>query len=337
MNGTAFIAIGRNEGERLIRCLYSLQKVTTNIIYVDSGSTDGSTEFAASLGATVVNLDAEEGFTMARGRNAGLKRLLALSPETEFVHFIDGDCELISEWLSAALTFITQHPDVAVVCGRRRERHPENSLYNRLCDIEWNTPIGETYACGGDALMRMQALKATGGFNEELIAGEEPELCSRMRQSGWKIVRMDYDMTLHDANILHLSEWWKRYVRGGYGACDVTTRLPDSELKRVFGSQIRSAVLWTAGSALILGLATLGSFMFRDGRILLSSFLCVLALWILQIFRTASFQYQRAGGLGSSMSYGLSLMVAKWPQFLGILKYRLDLVSRRKARLIEYK
>jgi len=183
----------------------------------------------------------------------------------------------------------------------------------------------------------MLALKAAGGFNEELIAGEEPELCSRMRNIGWKIVRIDYDMTLHDANILRFSEWWKRYVRGGYGACDVSARLPDSELEHVFGSQVRSAVLWTTGSALILILAALGSLLSQDFRILTCSFLCLLTIWILQSFRTSASQHQRAGGIGASMIYGVSLMVAKWPQSLGILKYQLDIIARRKARLIEYK
>ena len=42
-------------------------------------------------------------------------------------------------------------------------------------------------ACGGDALMRASAFQQVSGFDASIIAGEEPELCVRLRQKGWKI------------------------------------------------------------------------------------------------------------------------------------------------------
>ncbi|MFP3526346.1 hypothetical protein SB912_28065, partial [Pantoea sp. SIMBA_072] len=89
--------------------------------------------------------------------------------------------------LATAQAFLDHHPEVAVVCGRRRERFPERSVYNLLCDLEWDTPIGEAKACGGDALMRADAFAGAGGFRADLIAGEEPELCVRLRGNGWKV------------------------------------------------------------------------------------------------------------------------------------------------------
>jgi len=78
---------------------------------------------------------------------------------------------VIPGWLAEAGRFLEARPDVAVVCGRLRERRPEASIYNQLCDIEWNTPVGEARACGGIAMMRVNALRAAGGFVEALIAG----------------------------------------------------------------------------------------------------------------------------------------------------------------------
>src|SRR5581483_8804078 len=212
------VVIGRNEGERLRRCLASLVGAGAYLAYVDSGSNDGSVAMAGSLGVEVVELDSAEPFTAARARNAGCEALLRSHPELQYVFFVDGDCEVIHGWIGEAVRFLESHSDVAVVCGRRRERHPERSIYNLLCDIEWDSsPPGETGACGGDAVMRIAAFRQAGGFRADLICGEEPELCARLRQSGWRIWRLAADMTVHDAAMYRLTQWWQRTVRVGYG------------------------------------------------------------------------------------------------------------------------
>jgi len=169
------VIIGRNEGERLVRCLSSIDFSEYSVVYVDSGSTDGSIGAARGRGAVVVNLDLTRPFTAGRARNEGFAALRALRPQLQYVQFIDGDCELVDGWMRAALSFMEQRKDVAVVCGRRRERSPDASVYNRLCDIEWNTPIGEASRCGGDSLMRVDAFAAAGGFQPTLMAGEQVE------------------------------------------------------------------------------------------------------------------------------------------------------------------
>ncbi|WP_204244731.1 glycosyltransferase family A protein [Parasphingorhabdus marina] len=161
---TGIVIIGRNEGERLVRCLESLATSRAPIVYVDSASTDGSPEAARARGALVHDLDLDRPFTAARARNEGLEKLRQLTPDPEFVLFVDGDCEVEPGWMEAATRFLDDHPEVAAVCGRRRERYPDASVYNQLCDREWNTAIGEAAACGGDALMRGEALAITGGF-----------------------------------------------------------------------------------------------------------------------------------------------------------------------------
>src|SRR5690348_9059746 len=149
------VVIGRNEGERLKRCLRSLLAQGAGpIVYVDSGSTDDSVEFSRSLGVIVVNLDTSIPFTMARGRNAGFAELQRSFPTLRWVQFVDGDCEVRPDWIAKARAAFNERPEVAAVCGRRRERYPEASIYNRLADMEWNGPIGEVEECGGDVLFR---------------------------------------------------------------------------------------------------------------------------------------------------------------------------------------
>ncbi len=238
----AAVVIGRNEGPRLEACLASLQAAgLSRIIYVDSGSTDGSVAHATGVGAEVIPLDTTQAFTAARARNAGIAALQDAPPA--FVQFVDGDCRLDPEWIATARAFLAEHPNVAVVCGRRREIAPEATRYNRLCDAEWDTPIGPAMACGGDALMRWAALDQVQGYNPNLIAGEEPEMCYRMRQHGWGIHRLDAEMTLHDAAMTRFSQFWKRAERAGFTYAEGAAmygRTPE----RYNVAPLRRALIW---------------------------------------------------------------------------------------------
>ena len=238
------VVIGRNEGERLRRCLMSLPRAGA-IVYVDSGSTDGSVQLARHLGADVIELDMRVPFTAARARNAGFRRLREISPDIEYVQFVDGDCELIDGWLEDAISFLNAHADVGAVCGRRRERYPERSIYNWLCDREWDGPVGDVRDCGGDVMMRADALEAVGGYRDDLIAGEEPELCVRLRAADWRIWRLDRQMTLHDAAMTRFGQWWRRALRGGYAF---------AQGAYLHGSIARTLLLWESRRAWLWGI-----------------------------------------------------------------------------------
>ena len=237
------VVIGRNEGERLRLCLQSVTRQATRIVYVDSGSTDGSVELAKGLGIAVVELDPARPFTAARARNEGAAALAERFGEVELIQFVDGDCELDGGWLAAAAEFLDSNPDAAAVCGRLRERHPEASVFNRLCDMEWDAPAGDAPACGGIAMYRAQAFREAGGFDPKLIAGEEPDLCFRLRQAGWRIVRLDAPMATHDAAMFRVRQWWQRAKRSGYADMEAYRRRGHAEphLRR----RVWSNYLWS--------------------------------------------------------------------------------------------
>jgi GT2 family glycosyltransferase len=321
------LAIGRNEGERLRTCLASALAISPLVIYVDSGSTDGSTTLAASLGAIVVDLDLSTSFTAARARNAGFEKLVELHPDTEFVFFTDGDCEIVSSFIPKALEAIAMDGSIAVVCGRRRERYPDASIYNQLCDIEWNTPVGEAKSCGGDALMRTSAFKAVGGFNPAVIAGEEPELCVRLRAGGHKILRIDAEMTLHDAAMTRFGQWWKRNVRGGHAYAQGAA-MHGAPPEKHWVKEVRSNDFWgftVPAVAIVLGLFTRGI-----GGILL----LVLAYDLLgfKIYRHVKPKLGSKAGL-----YSFFIVVGKIPQALGQLRFRMARLLGRRPQIIEYK
>jgi GT2 family glycosyltransferase len=237
------VVIGRNEGERLARCLATVSGRGWPVVYVDSGSTDGSPAQARAMGCDVVELDPARPFSAARGRNEGFQRLLESHPHVDCVQFVDGDCELAPAWMDHAEAALASNPRWAAVCGLLRERHPDLSVYNRLCQIEWDKPVGEVTACGGLFMIRAEAFAAVGGFDVSVTAGEEPELCQRLRAAGWRIVRLDRAMAWHDSGLMTFRRWWRRERRTGYGSLDVARRFGDGP-DRLFAGCVRSARHW---------------------------------------------------------------------------------------------
>ena len=314
------VVIGRNEGARLLACLDSLSGQARRIVYVDSGSSDGSAAAAAARGALVVSLDLGRPFTAARARNAGLARLEAApGGAAALIQFIDGDCTLVPGWIDRAAAFLAQHPRAAVACGRRRESHPEASLYNRLCDHEWNTPVGEARACGGDALIRRDALRAVGGFDATLIAGEEPDLCLRLRAAGWQVWRLDAEMTRHDARILRFGQWWRRSRRAGHAFAEGAWRHGRGPERHWVAETLRALGWGAALPAAILGAALLCS------------------PWAGLAVLAYPAQIARIAARGIPAEIALFTVLAKFPEAQGALGFCWDRLRGRRRGLVEYK
>jgi GT2 family glycosyltransferase len=325
LNVVGIVAIGRNEGDRLIACLRSAIREVPRawVVYVDSGSSDHSLKNARELGIATIELNSALPFTAARARNAGFEELRAAQPGLEFVQFIDGDCELADGWLEAAERFLAQRPNVAVVCGRRRERYPERSYYNWLCDQEWDTPIGEAQACGGDALLRVEPFERVGGFRPSLIAAEDTELCLRVREHGWKIWRLDVEMTVHDVAITRFGQWWTRIARGGYGYADVF-QLHKSSPMRIFQTEIMRAIFWGG----ILPLLVV------SGGILNKLAFAGVLLYPAQICRIA---FRRGATHPESWKFATFMMLAKFAELKGLAHYHWSRWRRKIPTSFGYK
>lgn len=314
----AVVVIGRNEGARLVRCLASIDRSVARVIYVDSGSTDGSQAHAEQAGAVVVALDTTVPFTAARARNAGVDALRQEGALPEWVQFIDGDCELQPGWLAKGQAFLQEHDDVAVVGGRKRERFPEKTVYNRLIDYEWNTPVGEARACVGTAMMRLAAFDSVGGFDPGLIAGEEPELCVRLRSAGWKIWRLEDEMVLHDVDMQQFSQWWRRTRRAGHAYAEGMAMHGSPPIRHNV-TQTRRALIWGGGPMVLLVL----------GAVFSPWIWLALLAWPAQLLRLVHRykDWPRAG----------FTLLGKVPEVLGVLEYHWSRLMGRQRRLIEYK
>jgi len=332
------IIIGRNEGSRLATCLKSvrnalLQESDTairivDIAYVDSNSTDDSVDTARDLGALVIELDPDIPFTAARARNAGAEALLRKHPDLQLLQFIDGDTELHPRWLSHAAGYLAHNKHVAVVCGRRRERFPEASVYNLLADMEWDTPIGQAQEFGGDAMMRANVFLHTAGYTASFIAGEEPDFAARLRKAGYSIVRLNHEMTLHDMAMTRFGQWWKRNHRYGHALAQLAHTHGGPPLY-FYRHARRSTLLW--GAVIPLGILAV--------TVLFSWWLIFLLptayayLW-LRVFR---YRLGRGDDRDSALIYAGFTTVAKFPHILGLIHFYRNRIARRPSRIIEYK
>ena len=324
LESLGIVVIGRNEGQRLVRCLESISPQCEKIVYVDSGSTDNSLKAASSFGVLTIPLDENQPFTAARARNEGFQRLIASFPEIEFVQFVDGDCEIQSDWLAVGIRFLRSNKDVAIVTGHLEEKHPEQSIYNMMCDIEWETPVGEANSCGGIMIIRRSAFAEVSGFRDELIAGEEPDLCIRMRNRHWRIWHLDYRMATHDAEILRFSEWWKRMIRGGYASAQSIFLYGNSQGRH----QIRDSISVTAWAVLIPLIISIAAIAISPWCLIL------LAAYPIQLFRITK-TINRS--LHEKTYYAVFTLVAKFAGFQGLLRFAYDKIKNQPSTIIEYK
>jgi len=313
------VVIGRNEGERLKKCLHSVMKSEKEIVYVDSASNDCSAEYAESLGISVVKLTNDKPINAAIARNAGFSLIMNEHPSLELIHFIDADCELDANWLKQASKALENNKSVSAVCGRLREKDVTKSVYTKLCDMSWYIKPGEINSCGGIATVRANIFKELDGFNETLIAGEEPEFYSRVRKNGNTVLCLDIAMGTHDCAMESFEQWWTRTVKTGFG-------FANGSQWGAWSKRQHSILIWV----LFIPLAIL------CGTILEPWLLSGVLIFPIQILKIA---------IKSSIPYSFKdklldatfCVFSKLPQFVGMVKYQISKLSKEQNKNIEYK
>ena len=218
--------------------------------------------------------------------------------------------------------------DVAVVYGRRRERYRDQTIYNRLADLEWNVPIGETKACGGDAMVLVEAFGHVGGYNPSIIAAEDDEFCLRIRGAGWKVLRIDVDMTIHDMAMTRFAQWWRRAVRCGHAYAEGAARYGRTN-ERHFVRQLRSALFW----GLLLPLLAITLAWPTRGVSLALVISYAVLFWRTERY----YRLGRRWPAADARLYAAFCVIAKFPQVVGITKYWSRRIRGKPTQIIEYR
>ncbi len=322
------VVIGRNEGARLDRCLQSVRAMNRDgfdveIIYVDSASTDDSIVIARRNQAEVVEVRPARP-TAALGRNAGWRRSTGA-----LVLFLDGDTVLSPTFVAGSVTEFDE-PKTAIVWGHRREIHPDQSIFNRVLDLDWIYAPGVVEFCGGDALVRRSVLEQVGGFDETLIAGEEPEMCRRIRAAGYQILHVDRPMTMHDLAMTSWKQYWRRATRAGYAYAEVSNRFRNTGMpfweEDARRNRNRAVILFF--------LAVIGSV---TSILWWSVWPIAAALLLMLVVRTAWKARWRSNDWGTLFLYGIHSHLQQFPIYWGQMQYARDQRAGARRGLIEYK
>lgn len=329
------VVIGRNEGPRLSRTLPSITSQIPHVVYADSDSKDGSPDVAASLGVHVVALT-NPPHSAAKGRQTGFEALLKIAPQVQYVQFIDGDCTMNAEWLAKAVSYLDQHPKVASLAGRRREEFPHRTLYNALIDIDWDAKAGPVDYVGGDCLCRVDAVKQIGGWNPDLIAGEDPDFGFRLRDAGWENHRIAQDMALHDVNMRSFRAYWLRAVRAGYCYLEVGW-MHRNGTGRWWLKRVRSSILYGCLLPLAWIVGILLTFLLTPFWIGLAICLPITALYARLLLKLFTFARSKGASNPHAAAYALFNILCKGALFLGTLKRLIAAARHKQAPLIEYK
>lgn len=306
------VVIGLNEEARLKESLESVfrcrpEGYDLEVIYVDSGSIDRSVEIANAIqGVEVLHLNSAQP-SAAKARNVGLRRARG-----RYVQLVDGDSVIQPRWMDAALAVLERTPEIACVFGQCIEMFPEQSIYMKVCELDWHIPPGDHRLCGGNAMWRMSIIAAQGFFDETLRLGEEPDLCYRVRQQGGRVVCIDAPMVKHDLGIVRFGQYWRRGEKSGKAYLGLASRNWRNREKLWLREVLRNFAEPLAWAAIFLLGWRLGGL--AEGLLMLSGWWCIRGVWIGYAVRN------RCRNFGDALMYGLHCQFLRLPLALGQLK-----------------
>ncbi len=330
------VVIGVNTEATLARCLNSIIESDypadkLHLIYVDGGSYDKSIEIAGQFhGVEIISLG-DNHPTPGRGRNNGWNK-----GDSPLVQFLDSDTILEKDWFSQGIQAIDGN-NVGAVQGYRKEISPQKSIFNWLTSLEWNGPPGEAESFGGDVLIRRNILEETGGYDEIMVGGEDPELSQRIKDRGWRILQLDTIMTHHDIAMFSLTQYWKRAFRSGYGFAAVIDKGAGRE-RGFWMTEFRRIIVRGGCSLGLLSLAIcllLMTFSLGSPALMLSTIAITLALLLLfwpRLFRVGYFKDSMNLSKKQAKTYAWHCSLVVIPDLIGVIRYYLGKITGKPLR-----
>src|SRR5262249_54036165 len=164
------------------------------LVVVDSASDDETVARARTFPVRVLEVQARAPRSAALGRLIGER-----VTRSRYILFVDGDTEILGEWVRDSIAYLEAHPAVAGVAGKLHEVYFEGERQvgeNPDCFGAGPDPE-EVDQLGGNAIYRRAALEAVGSFNPYVVSYEEAELAERLRLTGSTVRRLPIVLGTH--------------------------------------------------------------------------------------------------------------------------------------------
>ena len=232
------VVVARNAEHMIGMCMASLAQQSlppAQVILVDDGSTDATVEGASAHypGLTVLSSPTR---SISKNRNLGWT-----SAETEFVAFLDADCEAPRHWLENLMAAAVRY-DVAAVGGGNAPPRGQSAHYDALAimlgsvlgsrgSLQGQIPVAEItvpHIPTLNVLYRKAALEAAGGFDPRFARmGEDEDMSRRLRDMGHQLVAIPDAVVVHHQRA-DLRSWARNMFTYGMGRTWLIRRHPNA-------------------------------------------------------------------------------------------------------------
>jgi glycosyltransferase involved in cell wall biosynthesis len=181
-------------------------------IYVDNGSTDGSVDYLRGREREGIRLYSRKGDTIARMRNFGARQGTG-----QYLSFIDGDCSIPERYFEIAVSVLRATGAAATGCEVYLPDQPHwiESAWHDLHYVGRDRDV--RYLNSGNFFVSRSVFERVGGFREDLLSGEDPELGERLNAAGERIRACPEVQAIHLGNPKSIPQFYRRNVWHGLG------------------------------------------------------------------------------------------------------------------------
>mgnify|MGYP001039832418 CR=1 FL=1 len=193
-----------NSEKTLAVCLESIERQTysnVEVVVVDNYSRDNTVRIAKRFNARVLSLASER----CSARNLGAKEA-----HGDFIFFMDSDMELTPTVIEECVaTCINEHTDAVII--------PEVSVgegFLAECrKMEKETSVGDKFS-EAPRFFKKEVFNSVGGYDENLISGEDFDFGTRTEKAGYKIWRVKAEIMHHEGELSMKKIALKTYYYG---------------------------------------------------------------------------------------------------------------------------